>query len=84
MTISSRGVAGRVVEQTGQSKRQHGKPLQDNITVHGLGSGSFFGRTALVTRQTSNPKNVPDPFVCWNIAHPVNVYQDNHSLTRER
>jgi len=34
----------------------------------GVGSGSFFGRLAFAARQTSSPKNVPDPFVCRSAA----------------
>ena len=45
------------------------------VTDHGLESGSFFDPLTLATRQTSDPRNVPDSFVCpWKVARSVNGY----------
>jgi len=44
--------------------------LRKRVTVHRSGSGSLFGRRTLAVGQTSNPKNVPDPFVCRMEHHP--------------
>jgi len=54
----------------GRRRAQKGKTVMavngftrlPNGTVHGSGSGSFFGRPMLEAAQASNPKNVPDPF----------------------
>jgi len=60
------------------------RPLHEWMEpLTGVGSGSFFRRSGLAARQTSSPKNVPDPFVCpWSRARPVNGYQWIASVRR--
>jgi len=52
--------------------------IRGNVTVHRMGSGSFFGRNTLLLRENEAAENVPDLLVFReNSVCPVNGYRGN-------